>query len=639
MSARDQGRLLLAPRGSISATIGVYGRRALAGEVSAPFSVAERSGGIHLYAEAERASGFYRGITPERAMVQLSADLELNEAWTFSGGGMLYRSRGDLQNPGWNRLTQALIDDQTYVTGRDTSVTDRNGDGKLTPGEVSPNRPYPFIDPLFIAYFGGPSAGSDAAHTLDVGVGSVRLDRRTVHVSDQDFSNTRTRTVYADLVRQGAGDGVFKLQLFFDDLSNRRFISYGFPAWYQARVGEARASHADGFAFGSITGNAVVGVSHRAYHGRRRESFNSGLIAYDRRDLSFGPTPNDIIDSPFDEAPGVVGMGWENDIQSRWRQTGAFTTADLTLPGKVNLVLGGRVDHYKVNSADSGALAYAPPAADGSESRATWNASLSWNSGGAVMPYIAIAETSALELSQAGDLSTGVIASHSWLSDGSLSEAGLKFQLLGGTLTGSLAGYRQGRTQLLSGPPPTVQGTRSRGGELELRYLASPRWSFTFSGASQRTRITGPDRSFTYIPAYVAGVAPQQAFGGAYVVYDFSSLPGRTGDYHYTLIPDGVASLYASYTSRPFASGRAGFTGGITHASQTAGTVQDAVRYPAYSLINVSTFLEHGAWTALLNIDNLTDALYFTPDADVYANLGAVPGRGREWRLSVKRSF
>ena len=77
----------------------------------------------------------------------------------------------------------------------------------------------------------------------------------------------------------------------------------------------------------------------------------------------------------------------------------------------------------------------------------------------------------------------------------------------------------------------------------------------------------------------------------------------------------------------------------MTHASHTSGTLQNAVRYPAYSLVNASAFLEHGPWAATINIDNLFDKLYFTPDADVFANLGAVPGRGREWRLSLKRAF
>ena len=42
---------------------------------------------------------------------------------------------------------------------------------------------------------------------------------------------------------------------------------------------------------------------------------------------------------------------------------------------------------------------------------------------------------------------------------------------------------------------------------------------------------------------------------------------------------------------------------------------------------------------ATVNVNNLADARYFTPDADTYANLGALPGLGRTWRLTLKRSF
>jgi iron complex outermembrane receptor protein len=637
ISARDRGRLVERTQGDLSASLGAYGHYGVSGQVGAPVSLGDIQGGVRAYAQIERGSEYYRGIRPRRATLQLSADTDLNGAWTLAAGLMAYRSRGDVQNPGWNRLTQDLIENQTYITGRDLSVRDLDGNGKLTPNEISPAKPYPYIDPLFIAYFGGPSAGSDAAHTLDTGVGTTTLDRRTVHISARDFSNTITRTAYVDLVRD-AGGGVLKLQLFYDDLNNRRFISYGFPAWYDTQVAEARASYSDRFDLGRVSVDAVGGVSHRRFEGRRRESYNSGLIAYDRRDLSVGAMANDTIDSPFDEDAGITGVGWENDIRSRWNQTGLFLTADISLPLRFNAVIGGRLDRYEVRSTDSGVLAYAPPAASDSDSEATWAASLSWNEGGMVMPYVALAKTAALELGQAGDLSTGIIDSQSWLSEGNLSEAGLKMQLLRGALTGSLAAYRQGRTQLLSGPPPSVQGTRSKGVELELRWLASRRWSFTFSGAMQRTTIKGPDTAFSYIPAYVANVPPAQAFGGGYVVYAFNSLPGRGGDYDYALIPHGVASLYASY-SQPLSFGRAGVTAGVSHAGRTAGTVQDAVHYPAYSVVNLSGFIEGDAWTALINVDNLFDTLYFTPDADVYANLGAVPGRGREWRFSLKRSF
>jgi iron complex outermembrane receptor protein len=637
ITARDQGRLLAQPGGDLIAGFGAYGQRTLSATFSTPLTLRDKDGGLHLYGEAERGSAFYRGIAPKRYNLQASVDFDLNEGWSIAGGLMLHRSRGDVQTPGWNRLTQNLIDNGTYITGRDTSLVDRDGNGRLTPNEISPAAPYPFINPLFIAYFGGP-AGSDAAHSLDVGVGTAKLDRRTVYISAQDFSRTDTRTAYLDLVRD-AGGGVLKFQLFYDQLENSRFVSYGFPAQYGARALEGRVSYARTITAGPVSAQTIVGVSTRDYRARRRESFNSGLIALDRRDLTVGATPNDTIDSPFDSEPGGIGVGWENDIGSRWRQTGAFATADITLPARFGLLLGGRIDHYRVRSTDDGVLAYAPPSAADSDGKATWNASLSWNSGGAAMPYIALAKTSALELSQAGDLATGVIANGSWLSDGDLSEAGVKFQLLHGTLVGSLAAYRQTRTQLTGGPAPTVQGTRAKGAELELRYLATKQLSFTFSGSTQRTTIKGPDASFTYLPAYAVGAAPALAYGGAYVTYSFASLPGRGGDYDYSLIPHGVVSLYGAYTTDELAFGRAGLTLGVTHASHTSGTLQNAVQYPAYSTVNASTFVEHGPWAATLNIDNLFNKLYFTPDADVYANLGAVPGRGREWRLSLKRTF
>ena len=44
-------------------------------------------------------------------------------------------------------------------------------------------------------------------------------------------------------------------------------------------------------------------------------------------------------------------------------------------------------------------------------------------------------------------------------------------------------------------------------------------------------------------------------------------------------------------------------------------------------------------WTVAVNVNNLAAARYFTPDADTYANLGALPGVGRTWRITVKRSF
>jgi len=631
-SARDEGRFLTDPKGELTATFGSYDKRHATGQVALPVRLGAADGGVYAYGEIEDSKSFYRGLHPKRQLAEVSADFDLGGGWSTAFGGMVYHSDGDVQTPGWNRLTQDLIDHRTYVTGRDTSLVDADGNGRLTPNETGGG--------LYIAPYSNPSAALLAAHTLDVGIGTTTLDRRTVYISAADFSKTRTNTLYADLARRFDDDSVLKLQLFYDDQENKRFVSYGYPAWFDSAVWEGRVSYNLGLERGVISARTLVGASYRAFDGRRRESFNSGLIALDRRDIAFGATPNDIIDSPFSAEPsGVEGLAWENDNSSQWRQAGLFFTSDVKLGQRLTLTLGGRYDRYDVAAHDTGALTFTLPGRQTDDrGKGTWSASLTYQTPVGLMPYVTYAKASALEISQAGDIAPGLVADGSWLSDGDLVEAGVKFQLLRGTLVGSLAGYRQNRTQL-SGLTPVVQGTRAKGVELEVRWLASEHFSFTATGNTQHTTVKGPDTSFQYIPAYTAGVPGSQAYGGSYVVWAFNSLPGRAGDYDYTLIPKSVVSLYGAYTSDRHDWGSAGATLGVTHVTKTSGTVQDAVTYPAYAVVNASAYLARGPYTAEFNVDNLLDKLYFTPDADTYANLGALPGRGREWRVTLKRSF
>ena len=78
---------------------------------------------------------------------------------------------------------------------------------------------------------------------------------------------------------------------------------------------------------------------------------------------------------------------------------------------------------------------------------------------------------------------------------------------------------------------------------------------------------------------------------------------------------------------------------GGTYVTQTAQTVPAPLHFPGYATVDVSAFARYGAWEADVNLDNVADARYFTPDADTYANLGALPGIGRTWRITLKRDF
>ena len=622
-TARAEQGWLTAPVGEIEATYGAYDLKRLTGQVGVPVRLGPVEGGLYAYAEAEDADSFYRGVHPRHRLGQLSADFDLGAGWALAFGGMAYEAKGYVQTPGWNRLTQALVDDGAYVTGRDTTLVDRDGNGRLTPGEVGAGG-------LVAGYFGFPPA-TDPRFTLDTGVGTTTLSPRTVFVSPADFSDTDTQTAYLDLSRRLGQDQAVKVQLFYDALDNRRFVSYGFPAWYQAHAIEARASHRLDRRWSGGGLRTVAGAAWRRYSGMGRESFNSGNLSLDRRDLSVGATAADIFDDPFTAEVG--GLTWETDIRSAHEDLGLFAIADLEF-GAVNLTGGLRHDSYKVRSRDLGTLLFGPASGEAKADDLSFSLSGSVKLGG-LMPYLTYAESAALELTQAGGVPPGLLGSRAWLSDSKLTEGGVKFRLLGDALTGGLAAYRQERTQLTFNN--TVQGTVGEGVELELRYLASERLSFTFAGAVQKTTVKGPDGSFVIVPPRAAGVTGADGYGGAYAVYTFSTLV--PGDYENTLLPRRVASLYGVYTSERRAWGQWGATAGATAVSRTLGTIPGGVRAPAYVAASASAFVQAGPWRAAVNVDNLFDRLYFTPVADVYANVAILPGVGRTWRVSLKRAF
>ena len=222
---------------------------------------------------------------------------------------------------------------------------------------------------------------------------------------------------------------------------------------------------------------------------------------------------------------------------------------------------------------------------------------------------------------------------------------GVKFSLLDDRLQGSLDWYVQNRTRLQQGGGVVnVVGTRAKGAELELRYVVSVNFSATLAASQQHTTIKGPDRSFAYLPARSFGISPQDGFGGGYMVFDFSNLPGKGGDYEDTLIPHAVISPYVTFTSDPQSWGALGPTTwgaslGGTYVGKTRQTVPNPIVYPSYVTVNASLFAQWDVWEANLNVNNLGDERYFTPNADTYANLGALPGLGRMWKVTLKRLF
>jgi len=624
--------------GEVTATYGSYSKRNMTGQLGLPADLAFASGGVRVYGEIDDSFSYYHGIHPSHQLLELSADFT-SGPWALSADYMYYHSNGDVQTPGYNRLTQALIDGGTYITGSNTTLAVSPGATSLTLNNFGGN-PYTFspsFTPLYIAY---PGCGSctDAAHTLNSGYGTNIISRRTIYIDPGvDFSNTVTHTGFGELAR-GVGNGVLHLQAFVDTLENDRFVSYGFPGSYRTQIAETRLRYdisADAFD-GRITSQSVAGVSYRYVHAVGKESYNSGVIALDRRDITQPALPNEIIASPFTPVTaGQQALGWENDVQSNTNDAGLFATSDIAWEHGLDLTLGGRYDAYKVSSVDLGVLPFEPENGKGAKGSLTYSASLSYKTPFGLVPYITNAKSSDIEIGQASQVMTSLLAADDWLSTSFLDEAGVKFAFLDNHLVGALDWYRQERTLLQQSlGSVSVLGTRSKGEEAQIRAVLNQNISLTLAASMQHTMIKGPDTSLQYIPARAAGVSPQQGFGGAYLTFNFSNIV--PGNYQDTLVPHAVISPYLTYTSDD---GNWGASVGGSYVTHTAQTVPDPIIFPAYALLNLSSFLRYGDWEGDVNVDNVTNARYFTPDADTYSNLGALPGIGRTWRITFKREF
>lgn len=616
--------------GEVDVTVGSYDKRNTSFQGGMPLEIGDVFGGVYVYGELEDSKSFYKGVEPEHQMLQVATDLDFGGGLTTSFGGQYYNSEGYVQTAGWNRITQDLIDNGTYITGQDTTLVDTDGNGYLTPNELGGFG-------LSSYYFGFPP-GADPRFTLDSGVGTTQLDQRTVHISDADFSDTTTLTLFADVVKE-IGDDAVKLQLFYDQLDNQRFVSYGFPADYKAQVIEGRLTY--DFLYepeeAPITLNGSVGASHRAYDATKRESFNSGRIALDRRDISAGATATDILDSPF-TTEAVAGQTWETDVRSEWSDTGFFANADVTFYDFLSILLGARHDFYEVTSQDRGTLVFGTTDEQSDKDQAfTYNVSAMLLTPWGVRPYFTYAETTAIEVSQAGDVSPSLVQNGSWLSDGELREVGIKFELLDAALTGSIAAYEQQRTRV--DQFANIVGTTGKGFEAEFRYLATENLSFTFAGNVQHTTIKGPDGSFYYLRPDQVGVTGVNGYGGAYATFALSGLPGRSGSYNDESIPESVVSLFGTYTTDEYDWGMAGVTAGVTHTTETGARLTDSIQLPAYTLFNAAAFADLGDFELQLNVDNITDKEYYTPLADLYADVGVLPGKGREIRFTAKYKF
>lgn len=635
--------------GEITATVGNFGKFNATAQLDIPFEMGGRSAGLSVYVDYEDSEAFYIGREPQHELVQASFSHDLGGGWDVEVGMMYFNSDGYFQTPGWNRVTQDLIDNGTYITGRDTDLQDLNGDGQLNPGEV---------DAVVGTFFGASNIrtfvdfgvfGFPDAYALDTGVGTAQIDPRNVFLSPGDeIQDAETITIYGDLSKE-VGNGSATLQLFYDSADILSNVSYGFASAQDIDILEVRGSVTQEFEVNDdLKIDIHASASYRRYESELQEHFLSGYLVLDRRDLIFGPTATDIFATPLTDPT----IPWDDEFNSTWTDTGLGLIVDVQMFEQISLLLGGRYDRYKVEATDTGNTNFGTPLeGETTEGDFSFNASLSWNTGIGIVPYITYAQGSEPIYNAAGGINPGPAAAEQILFDSELLEIGVKWELLDGTLNGSLAYYEQERGIVDAFQNQNIEN--AEGIEFELRYLVNENFTITGAATFQEFNIGAVGEcgsgngEFVVIPpthpsvnAFGQTITGAQGYGGLFSALNASCLPELQDGYQRNIIPERLFSLFGTYTSDELDNGMVvGGTIGATYVSETGGKITNAVTFPDYFLVRGAAFASIGNFSLTATVENLLDKRYFQPLQNVYEEVAVLPGQGRTWRITGSVKF
>lgn len=607
----ETAQILDAPTGKVSVTVGSYDKYIGSIEYGAPFMLGDKPGGYYAYIRGEDSGSFYNNVFSEGILGQLAFNVDLSDDLRIEFGTMAHYSNL-AQNLGWNRVTQDLIDDGTYITGSDTDIQDVNGNGFLDRSELDGNPAGGLEQFAFQQNMTGViTPASNPGFFLDTGLGTTKLDHKQVQADPDDYSRTDALVLYFDVIKSVDSDSVITNQSFFDTYDHEKYSTYGFTADYNTYVFENRTNYERRWFLDPAVITGEFGASVRYSDGMERESRGRGYQVQDRRDLSLDYIP---ANTRFERAEANGGTA--NDIPFNHVQEGDYlnlgTFANLTSAFENGLTLQGglRYDYFDVHT---NGYSFGPGSgADNADTddAVSYNLSMTYDTGIGLFPYITYGESSYLELGQGSILDQALIGNGSWLQESEIFEVGVKASLLEDKLFASFSYYLQERSFNDSNANASV-GYESEGFEAEVRWVVNKNFSL-IGAATYAVSELSSTPFFLGVPPETLGYGlndPSQIpYGGRFIT------DGNTVDFGLDFpvewpAPKTTASLTGTYT---FDNSLA-FSFGGTYIGSTYSGFFEEVKLPSYIEYNGGISYEWKNWSFNFAVMNIFEEEGYTP--------------------------
>ncbi len=635
-SARaSTGQQLDVAKGEFGISAGSWDKKVIHAEVGGPATLFGKGLGYYLYGEFENTDSYYENTSTEQSIYQASFDLAFSDTLRSEFGGMYHDFKGN-QVAGWNRLTQDLIDNGTYITGSPKSQ-DVDGDGLLSPDDLAAS------GASLSAFLFAPSTLTPAeilaALNPDMALlnpGTAHIDGSTVLVQEDDTLEDEVLTLYFDLIYEGGGFNVTN-KTFFESLDNVNENAYGFSQFADTWVFENQLI----FSFGSPQDASGPFTAHfQMSPSIRHQDFEHGddfdFEFFDRRDIT---NPGSPVDR---RALATRGQAlYSNHVKGDYTDFGVAMLGDLKLFEKLNVMLGVRYDYIDM-SATAQADARTNPGLEASDTRngKSWSGSASYELPFGLRPYVTVAHQSTLIIGQGGQIDPSNIQSGTAVADSSLNEYGVKASLLDNRLYTALDYFKQSRIDFSAQDTVTNNTTEAKGWEFEARWVVSP--AVTLTGAYTNLKVTNltaldSGTQFSFAGASdLQGIDPSLIFGGvvpSIVLVTSEDAARKAG------LPENMYSLYTIFN---FSGRLDGLTAslGATHVDSVWSGFSKTIRLPAYTLVNAGIHYETQNWQIGLQGKNLTDERYFRSNfPDLFGESVVLPELPRSWLLSAAYKF
>lgn len=647
----ETGQFIPESSGAMSFTTGSWDKSIVTAEVGGPGKLGNQEFGYYVYGEVEDSGSYYENSATEQNLLQLSFDMDLSDSVRVQFGGMWHDYDGN-QIAGWNRLTQALIDDGTYVTGSPPPL-DTNGDGRISHQEYNaagvtvaiddfgftPNVLVPgTTDPL------GPTAGGCGigdlvwfftctnANTALVNPGIAKLDGDQVLVAPEDTLENEVTTLYFDVIIQTENGWEIKNQLFYEHYDNLNENAYGFSQFHDTFVIEDKLVLSKTYVTENMEATVQISPSVRFTDFEHADDYFNEY--FDRRDLT---TASSAIDKR------VLSTQIDDDYAEYY--TGEYTNwgfavmGDFVFDNGFSALLGVRYDTIDVESESPQDKLLFPdgnPEGDDDESGVSWTASVSYEFDNGLIPYITASEQSTMIAGQGAEVTVTNVLNEGWFDESELLEIGLKGSLLDNALYFGISVYEQERTDFNAQAIVTNQTTETEGVEVEVRWVVNENLLMTFGYSNiEVTNLASKNAGslFSFIGADdIPGTPPESFYGGVI----FGPVSSVQSDFRRAGIPEDIYSFTATYD---FGNGWT-VNGSIIDVEETPSGLSGTVILPDYTLVNLGFSYETENWLFSVSGKNLTDEEYFRANfPNLFGSTIVLPELPRNYTARIQYKF